>query len=81
MTSEKCLEIITSELGLKGKNAEKFYDSFWKFIEDELLKEGAVNINGMGSFSLEKIETEGKDDFSIKFIPSSKFKSEIGIED
>lgn len=74
--NEKTARVIIDDLAFRGKLTTKFYDSFWRLVEEELPKEGQVYIDDLGRFFL-----AGTDDgnFCIKFEPDSKFLEQIKL--
>ena len=74
--NDKTARVIIDDLGFRGKFTSKFYDSFWRLVEEELPKEGQVYIQDLGLFYL--VNTDDGN-FKIEFKPDQQFLDEIKL--
>ncbi len=74
--NEKTARIIIDDLGFRGKLTGKFYDSFWRLVEEQLAKDGQVYIDGLGLFFL--VDTDDGN-YAIDFKPDEQFLNEIKL--
>ncbi|MCG8571023.1 MAG: HU family DNA-binding protein [Spirochaetes bacterium] len=75
---DKAVSFIAEQLSIKSGDAQKIFDSFWDFIEEKIVNEGEVTIDGLGTFSFKEVEKDGKITYELQFDPETGFKNAIG---
>ena len=71
------IKSIVTDAEINEMTAEKVFEAFWKYVEKEIKRKGIVDIDGLGTFSLEIDEKSKKEEYKIKFSPNGSFSSQI----
>ncbi len=54
MKKSEFIDYVTDKTGESAKQTGKFYDAFWKGIEEQLKKGDEVCLTGVGTFRIKK---------------------------
>jgi len=83
------VELLSSEGGIKKKEAEDFLKFYFSIIEDNLLNDKVVKINDLGTFKLIEAEARAsidvntgqsfliKEHYKLSFLPDTKLKDNV----
>lgn len=79
MSLSNAIKKLAELSGESTSTAQILYKKYWDYVEDLIIENGEVDVDGIGRFYIDTVKEGKKENFVLKFEPSPRLSQQVII--